>query len=567
MSFNETAKDLAKLHNVFNLKPTEATRTANVIAGLSAASAADPGELITTTRYLSGAASTIGMTLDQTLALAAAVKDAGVSSEIAGTAFSKLILDMAEAPENFATVTNKTVSEFKKLRDNNPIQAMLEALKSIESETDIDDRVAKARALGIEGARQSGATLQLIKSLELFSSHLQKAEQFGKDRTILDKQFNETAQGTYQQLQKLGNSFILFASELEESSLNIIKPAAQAFAGSLNYLSEVIKGIKNLAGGDENPNEDAIAKVRNIPKGWFGGLAQLFGMAPAGGGAPQGAVGGDLKAKQMDKAQVAIQNAEREERIAAENLGVKNDEITARKKALAKLEDEANEFARGIKDPNDPDALRRQTNYANRLAMQDKLIAEAQAEVPALQQKLQAARENLAKLTETPEGKEAGARVRAGARKFAFDKMIDPAGFAQFQQAFNMLPKEMLNTDAGQAIAKKLAAMGGADVFKQMTEEELAQLVGKRAGAIQNVAGAVAQERMGRLFAKAQFQDADASWKRIQSGAMEGDPMTRILKENARLQKEMTKATEALKTLVEQGFAEIKDNVIMLVGG
>jgi hypothetical protein len=109
--------------------------------------------------------------------------------------------------------------------------------------------------------------------------------------------------------------------------------------------------------------------------------------------------------------------------------------------------------------------------------------------------------------------------------------------------------------------------MGGADVFKQMTEEELAQLVGKRAGAFQNVAAAVAQERMGKLFAKPQFQGADESWKRIQSGALEGDPMTRILKENARLHKEQTKATEALKTMVSQGIAEIKDNVIMLVGG
>jgi TP901 family phage tail tape measure protein len=567
MSFNETAKDLAKLHNVFNLKPTDSVRTANVIAGMSAASAADPSELITLTKYMAPAAATIGFTLDQTIALSAGIKDVGLSSEVAGTQMTQLMTKMASSPELFANVIDKTVSDFKKLRDADPLKALIATLKAIESQPSLDDKIAAFDMLGMDGSRSATVNLALISGLELVVQQLDKAKKFGDEKTILDKQFNETAQGTYQQLQKLGNSFILFAGELEESSLNIIKPAAQAFAGALEHLSNVIKEIKDLAGGgDPNPNENAIAKVRNVPKGWMGGLLEMMGMIPAMGGGAADPVGGDLKVKQIDKVQQAINNAEREERIAAENLGVTNDEITARKNMIAKLEAEANEIARGIKDPNDPAGMNKLGLLANTLAQHDKLLGEARNKAFEQELKLTEAKAKVAAAKESPEAKAIGAQIKQGARKFAFDKMVDPQGFAQFQQAFNALPKEMLDTDAGRNIAKKLQAMGGADVFKQMTEEELAQLVGKRAGAFQNVAAAVAQERMGKLFAKPQFQGADESWKRIQSGALEGDPMTRILKENARLHKEQTKATEALKTMVAQGIAEIKDNVIMLVG-
>jgi TP901 family phage tail tape measure protein len=564
MSFNETAKDLAKLHNVFGLKPDQSFRTANVIAGLSAASAADPSELITTTRYLSGAASTIQFTLDQTIALAAAIKDAGISSEVGGTAFNKLILDMAKMPEAFAEISDMSASEFKKLRDTNPMKALVTALKSIASEPSIEDKVAKSERIGVESVRQSGALLQLIKALELFEQHLGRAAKFGDEKKELDKQFNTQAESTYSQLQKLGNAFTLFAGELENSSLNIIKPASQALSGAFLGLTATMRDVKELFGGDPQ----APARP-HIPVGLFDGMFMLLKNMNLPKPAP--AVGGDLRVVEKDKIQEAVKAAEKEERVAAENLGVKNQEIEDRKKLNAKIEEEANEFAKGIKDPNDEDAARKLTNYANSLAQGDKLIADAQAEIPALEAALAAAKAKVAKAGESPEAKAAaekqGFNIKQGGRKFAFDELVDPQAFDQFEQAYNSLPTELWNSDAGKALRGKMFARHNADVAKNLTEDELTQLIQKRAGAIGNVANAVAQEKAQRLNARATFQGADESWKRIQSGAMEGDPMTRILKENARLHKETTKAVQALQAAVDAGRAEIKDNVIMLVGG
>jgi hypothetical protein len=47
---------------------------------------------------------------------------------------------------------------------------------------------------------------------------------------------------------------------------------------------------------------------------------------------------------------------------------------------------------------------------------------------------------------------------------------------------------------------------------------------------------------------------------------LEGDPLTRILKENAKMAKLHKEATDQTNDLITKGLAEIKDNVLMMVG-
>lgn len=536
MSFNETAKDLAKLHNVFNLKPGEAPRTANVIAGLAAASAADPGELITTTRMLSGATSTIKFTLDQTIALAAAIKDAGISSEVGATAFNKLILDMGKSPAEFARITDMTTGEFKKLRDDNPVQALLKALKSIESESNIDDKIAKSEAIGVESVRQSGAVLQMIKALENLTQHLDRAQKFGDEKTVLDKQFNTQAESAWNVMKRFGNTWMQMADKLG--------------GGVMGFLKAYTNGMIDL--GQRVIGERPVVNWKGQQP--FPGIDQ--------------AVPFDPKKMEMKRARDAI---EKEIRIADENLGVHNEGINARRATIKQLEGEANAIG-GSKKMAEGDLATRQQHRAivMKLVEQDKLLATAMDARKPLEASVAAAKAKFVDMMKSPEQQKAAAEqgflVKQGARKFAFDQMIDPQGFAQFQTAFRGLPKELANSGAGQELAKKLAAMGGADIKKNMTEDELMQLVAKRQGAIAAVAGAVAQERVQRLYARPTFTSGEETWKRIAAGAAEGSPMERILKENSRLQKENTIATKAVEDEIKGLRAEIKNNVVVLTG-
>jgi TP901 family phage tail tape measure protein len=623
MSFNETAKDLAKLHNVFGMKPSQVNTTANVIAGMSAASAADPGELITTTRYLSGAASTIGMTLNQTIALAASLKDAGVSSEVAGTAMTKLILDMGEIPEKFALITGKTKEEFKKLRDANPIKALLEALKSIDSEGSIDDKIAKAKEIGVESARQSGAILQLIRALETFQAHIGRADKFADEKTALDKQFNTQSESTYAKLTKLANAFMQvadqlgggvsrsigkFADTLTEVADSLtkkpeLKPGETPAAPKLNYLTgqpvltdderEALR-VKALADAfsKSTPAQQAkmfptlpdaakeIIQGRALPltdkqkkeKEEADQAAKLDLESAAAREAAKKKL--DAAQQEYDDAVIAIaKRAEEIDKLYANWVAIGKNIETAFKQ-LEVLKANGDKTGRDLKMDQIEKAQKASRDYYGVLTNAERAQEIDKQRLPSLQKFLDDAKAALSSIPlpskDAAKAKEKAEKesfaVQQGARKFALEEMMDPKGFKAFRDAFAALPKALLETDAGKSLAKKLDATKGAEVGKQMTEDELSQLAQKRAGAMQSLTDAAARERMQKLWARPQFESADSSWKRIQAGAMEGSPMERMIKEQTRLQKITTEMQDELNKMFKEFKVEWKNNAIVFSG-
>jgi TP901 family phage tail tape measure protein len=569
MSFNETAKNLAKVHNVFNLPASYANRTASTIAGMSAESAADPSELVTLTQYLAPAASLIKFTMEETVALSAALKDAGVSSEVAGTALKSFIFDMGRMPEQFSRALGMSNSEFKKLRDTNPIEVLKRAIKSIQEEPTIDDQMAKAELFGLQGARQAGAFTGLVKVADVFTSHLEKANKFSKDGHEHQRQAAVQTEGLWKQLTLLGNEVKLVADEGFGPLNLLLKDMAAGLRNDLNWLR------KPMGDGAGFGNAKWLQQLQGQARGDLDAQGRPRGLPPD-----------ELKAQGLrdqeknHRREVAERLAKQADRADAQAL-IAQKEVEIHKEIVANLEKESEALAhaaakameRAAKDPTEKnhDAVAKAATQKfladQRLGKASDDLATAKAKAIAEETFAGAVKAKIKALPVDPNAQKDGEVIRQGARKFAFDKMLDPQGFMQFEQAFRALPKEMLDTDAGKEIAKKLAAMGGQDVKKNLTEEELTQLAMKRAGAIGSVAQAVASEKSQRLNARSVFQGADESWKRIQSGAMEGDPMTRILKENTRLHKETTKAVQALQAAVDAGRAEIKDNMIMLVGG
>lgn len=570
MSFNDTAKDLAKLHNVFNLKPDQAPRTANVIAGLAAASAADPGELITTTRMLSGATATIKFTLDQTIALAAAIKDAGISSEVGATAFNKLILDMGKSPAEFARITDMTTGDFKKLRDSNPMQALLKALKSIESESNIDDKIAKSEAIGVESVRQSGAVLQMIKAIESLTQHLDRAQKFGDEKTVLNKQFDTQAASTYASLQKLGNAFLLIADQMGG-------PVARALAKLADMATNQVGVVK---GQQVNVAKDYDERFEKMVK-------DISGMAPADRAAVLAGIPEQPRKAAEDRLKEIEAGPKREAAAAAEikasedNVAVLQETVARRKKHLDAMDiairgllestDRAIKMAKAAKNWGDGDTKDLDKAVDETLTMvADKqklrtvlvgLIAKTQAALDEADTAKVITGEN------TPRKEDAaGFKIQEGGRKFAFDQMLDPQGFAQMKAAFHTLPKDMLDSDAGKEMAKKLAAVGGADVKKNLNEEELNQLLSKRAGIIGGLVSGVTQERVQRLYARPTFSSGEETWKRIAAGAAEGSGLERAIKDLARTQSETKKVQEELNGMFRDFKATWDGNAIVIRG-
>ena len=85
---------------------------ASALNKLDDTSSATGRDILDITQRLSGSASVLGLSPQKVLALATALKDAGVENEVAGTAVSQLFSKMATDGAKFAEVSGVSFDRF-----------------------------------------------------------------------------------------------------------------------------------------------------------------------------------------------------------------------------------------------------------------------------------------------------------------------------------------------------------------------------------------------------------------------------------------------------------------------
>lgn len=565
MSFGDTSKDLAKVLNVMQLSPDKAGKVGNIIAGLSAASAADPGELITMMKQISGTGSVLGMKVEDIGALSAGIKDAGANSEVAGTAINKMFGDMIENSAQFSTLLGVTEKEFRALRNADPFKAMMAALKAIAVQPTLEDKFAAEKSLGIESTRTANVTNMMLRVLEKTEQHRALAGRLGSDKneTELNKQFNTAAEGTYAKLQKLGNAIMLVSDQLGGGLSRAVGNAADAITNAVLSLKE--PGRVNVGIGGGGPGQQM-----NMGVAPPGGQRQLpppnMGVNP--GAKPVGAPAEKkneeiaeklFKASEAERASLEATVERRKKMVAAIDDSIKwLNESTQRAIDAVKMISKRGEDPTALNEAIDATLKMIENKQAARtiaVGMLEKAKAEAAVAKPVIPA-----------AAYKPDPADPGELIKKGGRKFAFDEMVDPKGFQGFRNAFLSLPPELMNSEAGDKMWEKMKARRGANVAKNMTEEELTNIVGKRAAVMENLTNQVAQERTQRLYAKPQFRGADEAYKQYAAGGAEGSGLERALKEQTTLQKEQKKAQDELNQLFKEFKVEWKDAAIFWSG-
>lgn len=256
----EVATALAKINNVYGTSKDiglEAGLT-NIGSAINeiGASGASTSPFLTDFALRVGAVSAnAGLGLDKVLGYGAALEELGFTSEVAGSAFQKLVGKMAANSKQFFDIAkmgdaNLSLKEFEKLINTDVDQALKVFLKGLNaggSSTTAFSAIIKD--LKLDGAGASASLTALAKNTELVAERQRVAGEQLKDGTSLAAEFAVKNDNLAASIEKLKKGFTnLFVS-------GEIQGAMKSFVDTILFIGGALKTLfKGL-----NDNKDIIA--------------------------------------------------------------------------------------------------------------------------------------------------------------------------------------------------------------------------------------------------------------------------------------------------------------------
>lgn len=284
----EAGEKLAKLGNVLKV-PVE--RSENLIASLDKtadATAATSGEISEVALRFGALIFTQGKSTKQleeqatkTIALAAFLKDLGVSTEIAGSSMSKLSLEIVNNKEEFTDFVRRTGGDaeaFSKSVGDDAVKSIEIFIKSLEK-LNSEDRAKALQDLSLNNTRMSDALLKAAGSTELLGEKLKIAAEGFEDVEGFRSKFEEAMKTLPQRVAKfqqaIGVLFMKITTNLIPAISDLIDALAQLFTNQdiEGFLTQVVNGFVEIAKVIGSTAVEAVNIFQRAFKGAFDGVS------------------------------------------------------------------------------------------------------------------------------------------------------------------------------------------------------------------------------------------------------------------------------------------------------
>ena len=240
-SAEEAATSLAKFTAIFPKIKGKADRFLSAMNELENQTVATVGEIDRVARRLGPFAVQVGVSAQEVLGLSAAMKEMGLTSQVAGTNLGLILARMTRNVSGFARVAGTSTNEFADLIRTAPVEALLKFAEGLQRLRD-KDIILFTKALqevGLGSARVQVVMSALTGGLKRVRRAIGIANDAFEKGTSLQREFERQMSGLNAQFRILLNNITAFVKRVGATMLPIFKAAifvANIFVNILNLI-------------------------------------------------------------------------------------------------------------------------------------------------------------------------------------------------------------------------------------------------------------------------------------------------------------------------------------------
>ena len=310
----EGAAELAKFMNIMGTSQDRVSNLGSSLVDLGNNFATTEKDILDMALNLAGAGKQIGLSEGSVFGLATALSSVGIEAEKGGSAFSKIMIQMATAVDEmdtsagsklreFAGVSHMTAEEFANVFQSNPaaaIAAFVEGLGRASEEG--STAIGILQEMNIKEVRLRDTLLRAGGAHKLFNDAVNRGNQAFRENTALQREFQTFSETTASKLALAKNRLTDVAIEAGNKLLPLL-------ADTLKNSSGWIDGIKGMVEwfGKLPPGIQAVAGALTALAVAGGPVMTIFGYARLGWGLGQGWWGKLLK--NIGESQIKAQEA------------------------------------------------------------------------------------------------------------------------------------------------------------------------------------------------------------------------------------------------------------------
>lgn len=210
-SVEDAVNDVGKLIEIFGIKEEFGIeegmlKTASAINTIGASSAANEGYLINFAKRFAGIAPNAGISIADTLGLAATFDVLGQSAELSSTNIAKIIVAIGKDMPYFAKVAGMQLQDFTNLMKTDANEGFIRVLEGAKSSsTGLQGMVKMLETLGIEGSEGAQILGALSKNTAMLREQQDISNKSFDEGTSILKEFNTANNTSGAVMEKIGN--------------------------------------------------------------------------------------------------------------------------------------------------------------------------------------------------------------------------------------------------------------------------------------------------------------------------------------------------------------------------